>query len=53
MTDEIAQEREKILNEILQWSRGASQKLDYGYYDPTIFVFELESKIESMRKGAP
>jgi hypothetical protein len=53
MTDVITRERERVLKSIEDWMVETSQKLDYGYYDPTVYIFELEAKIKSLRKGAP
>jgi hypothetical protein len=45
------QEREWVLKSIEDWVGGASQELDYGYYDPTVYVFELEAKIKYLRQN--
>jgi hypothetical protein len=45
------QERERVLKSIEDWVGDASQELDYGYYDPTVYVFELEAKIKYLRQS--
>jgi hypothetical protein len=46
-----AKAREEVLKSIEDWVGDASQELDYGYYDPTVYVFELEAKIKYLRQS--